>query len=78
MLVNKQLSIALRRPVNLDRDQKVAAIDQTTGRERLVDRDQMFGQPWLSEHEKELLTNRAQCYLTLRNVKRLKVAGRGL
>jgi len=27
---------------------KSAAIYQTTGRDRLVDHDQLFGQPWLT------------------------------
>ena len=65
MLVNKELLIILRQEGNIDRDQRVAATDHTTGRKRLVDHDQMFGQPWLIEHETELLTTRAQCYLTL-------------
>ena len=34
MLANKELLIALKQPVNFDRDQTVAAIDQTTGRSR--------------------------------------------
>jgi len=67
MLINKELLIVLRQQVNFDGDQKVAAIDQT-GRERMVDRDQMFGHLWLTEHETELLTTGAQCYLTLQNV----------
>jgi len=61
MLVNKELLIVLRQQLNFDRDQRVAAIDDTTGHKRLVHRDQMFGQPWLIEHEIELLTTHAQC-----------------
>jgi hypothetical protein len=35
MLSNEELLIALRRQINFDRNQKAAAIDQTTGRNRL-------------------------------------------
>jgi hypothetical protein len=43
MLSNEELLIALRRQINFERDQKAAAIDQTTGRDRLVERDRVFG-----------------------------------
>jgi hypothetical protein len=68
MPINKELLIVLKQQVNFEGDQKVAAIDQTTGRERMVDRDQMLGHFWLTEHETELLTTGEQCYLTLQNV----------
>jgi hypothetical protein len=36
MLSNEEILIVLRRKINSDRDQKAAAMDQTTGRDRLL------------------------------------------
>ena len=46
MLSNENLLIVLRRQINFDSDQKAVTISQKIGRDRLVDRDQLFGHLW--------------------------------
>jgi hypothetical protein len=48
MLSNEALLIALRSEIHFETDQKAAAVNQTTGRHRLVHRYPMFGNIFLS------------------------------
>jgi hypothetical protein len=43
ILLEEELLIGLRRKINFDREQKVAAIDQETYRDVLIDCDRLFG-----------------------------------
>lgn len=57
MLSNEELLIILKQQINFDRDQKAAAIDQTTGHEQLVDHNQLLGHLWYNIFE--------TCYLPM-------------
>ena len=46
MLSNEELLIILRQQINYEKDQKAAAIDQTTGCKQLVYHNQLLGHLW--------------------------------
>jgi len=44
MLSNGEFVVALRRQINIDRNQNAAAIDKISEHDRLVERDRLFSQ----------------------------------